>query len=195
MTEMFLFLMLSPIENEEERRILTELYQKYRKRVEIYIRTRFTMSTDDIEDCVQQSYLNVARNIAKVATLASNCQVAYLMRTAYTVVLNFLEGKKKIVFVDTEEDKLEQVIYAHAHRSVPNAEEVVENWEILHRFQERLSELTPTEQVVFQLYLIEGITREDLAKQLGVSINSVRTYISRTKAHAQEILKEVYYEQ
>ena len=63
--------------------------------------------------------------------------------------------------------------------------------ETLLAFANRLSELTPTEQVVFRLYFLGKMDREELAKKLGVSMNTVRSYISRTNRHAQQILREV----
>ena len=195
MTETFLFLLLSTIENEAHQRLLAELYGKYQKQVGAYIRRRFQINPEDADDCVQQCYLNIARNIEKVATLDSRRQIGYLLKTAFTVAAQFLVKKQRFPIVDAEGEEMDNLIYTSGNRPVPSAEAVVRQRGVLQAFNERLAELTPTEQIVFQLYFIEGISREELAKRLNVSVNSVRTYISRTKAHGEKILKEVYYEQ
>ena len=191
MTELFFVLLLSYTENAEEQQVLAELYLKYRKSVEKYISKHLTADCSDIEDCVQQAYLGVARNIATVAKLEPRRQLAYLLTAAHTTIQQFLLKRKAVVFVDIENEKLDNYLYALRHRAAPSAEAVTMDRETLLAFANRLSELTPTEQVVFRLYFLGKMDREELAKKLGVSMNTVRSYISRTNRHAQQILREV----
>ena len=191
MTDLFFALLLSRTENAEEQQVLTELYLKYRKSVEKYICKYLTADRNDIEDCIQQCYLNIARNITTVAKLEPRRQLAYLLTAAHTTVQNFLLKRKDVVFVDSETENIDNYLYTCRHRAAPSAETVTMNREILTAFYNRLSELSPTEQTVFQLYFIGKMDREELAKKLGVSLNSVRSYISRTNRHAQQILREV----
>ena len=193
MFEPCLSLFLSSMENDEEQRVLTELYEKYQLMVCRYIRRHFPFGPEDVNDCVQQSYLNVARNIRTVVKLTHKRQVAYLLKAAYTVSVSYFKKNRKIPIVDVPKDKLDGLIYAQGKTLVPSAEDVVEDHGCLRAFHDRLVELTPAEQIVFQLYFIEGISREELAKCLNVSTDSVRAYISRTKAHVKKILGEVYY--
>lgn len=186
-------LFLSSMEHDEEQRVLTELYQKYQLMVCRYIQRHFPFSPEDVNDCVQQSYLNVARNIKTVVKLTPKRQIAYLLKAAYTVSVSHFKKNKKLPIVDIPKDDIDSFIYSQGKTLVPSAEDVVEDHRCLQAFHDRLVELTPAEQIVFQLYFIEGISREELAKCLNVSTDSVRTYISRTKAHVKKILGEVYY--
>lgn len=190
MVDFFFVLLLARIENPKEQQVLTELYQKYRQTVKKYITKHLKVSKEDIEDCVQQCYLNVANNITTVASLEPSYQLAYLLTTARTTTQQFLLKRKEIIFADLDNENLEKQVYNREY-TTPSAESVVMEREILLNFHDRLSELSPTEQVVFDLYILGTMDRDTLAKQLRISPESVRTYISRTTRHALKILREV----
>lgn len=191
MTDFFFALLLSRIENSKERQVLAELYTKHRHTVKKYITKHLKVNEEDIEDCVQQCYLNVTRNISTVVDLEPNYQLAYLLTTARTTTQQFLLKRKEIIFSDLGDDDLEKQVYNSKEYATPSAEFVTMERELLLKFHDRLSELSPTEQAVFDLYILGKTDRETLAKQLCISPDSVRTYISRTTRHAQKILKEV----
>ena len=193
MTEMFLALsLLSPIEDEKDRRALARLYKNYYKTVCKRIRRQFRISQEVAEDCVQQSYLKIARNIKRVAAIDGRSQLAYVLKAARTVAIDYLSKNQRISFVEIKDDDFDGLVFIKGNLCSPKAETVVENWESLRIFNERLCELTDTERVVYQLYFLENLSREELATRLNISVDSVRTYISRTKIHVKKILKEIY---
>ena len=191
MTDLFLLFLLSRIENAEERQVLADLYLNYKGNIAKFISAHLKANMDDIEDCVQQCYLNVARNIGKVAKYEPEHQLAYLLTTARTTVQQFLLRQKEIVFADLDEEELEKQVYNSRQYSELSAEYITAEREVLRKFYDRLSELSPAERAVFDLYILGDMDRETLANQLGISSDSVRTYISRTTRHTKQILKEV----
>ena len=191
MTDFFFALLLSRIENEEEQQILADLYLNYCTAVAKYISKHLKADPGDIEDCVQQCYLNVARNMETVAALEPRRRLAYLLTAALTTARKFLLKRKDVVFADVDSEELDNLTYSTRHRAAPSAEFITMEREALQAFYDRLSELSPTEQTVFDLYILGQMDRDALAKQLGISSDSVRTYISRTTRHARQILREV----
>ena len=191
MTDLFLLLLLSRIENKEEQQALADLYLNYKGNIKKFISAHLKANADDIEDCVQQCYLNVARNIDKVAKYESERQLAYLLMTARTTIQHFLLKRKEIVFANLDEEELDKQVYNSCQYSAPSAEYITRERDVLRKFYDRLSELSPTERAVFDFYILGKMDRDTLAKQLGISPDSVRTYISRTTRHTQQILKEV----
>lgn len=187
----YLILLLSYTENTEEQQVLADLYLKYRSALAKYLTKYLHTNSDDVEDCVQQCYLNIARNIETIAKMDARRQLAYLLTAARTTAQRFLIKERMIPLTELDEEALDNYVYNNYHYAAPSAESVTMEREMLRQFHERLSELTPTEQIVFQLYILGETDRDTLARQLGISPNSVRAYISRTTRHALQILKEV----
>lgn len=49
--------------------------------------------------------------------------------------------------------------------------------------------LSPSYRMVFNLYVIEGYTHEEIAEQLGISVGASKSNLSRARENLREILK------
>ena len=52
--------------------------------------------------------------------------------------------------------------------------------------------LTPRYRMVFNLYAIEGYTHQEIGEQLGISVGTSKSNLSRARAILQEKIKTIY---
>ena len=51
-----------------------------------------------------------------------------------------------------------------------------------------IQQLSPTYKTVFNLYVIDGYTHEEIAEKLGISIGSSKSNLSRAKENLRQML-------
>jgi RNA polymerase sigma-70 factor (ECF subfamily) len=76
-----------------------------------------------------------------------------------------------------------------------NAEHATAGWEttlqnrlVVEKVMQALSEVTPQQRLIFLLKHQEGMTYEEIAKELGCSLGTVKKSVSRTVAKLREKL-------
>ena len=59
-----------------------------------------------------------------------------------------------------------------------------------------VQQLSPVYKAVFNLFVIDGFTHEQIAAQLNITIGTSKSNLSKAKANMQKMLKEatIYYE-
>ncbi len=148
----------------------TELYNRYARGVYNSI-CRIVNHTGEAEDLLQDTFCLVFGDLNKLLQVASF--EAWIKRIAINKSISHLR-KKKISFADLGDMEIPDEV-----------EDLVEKEEIfdcrVEDVRKSIEELPDGYRTIVNLYLLEGIPQEEIAKMLGVSHSTVRTQYHRAK--------------
>ncbi|WP_234988630.1 RNA polymerase sigma factor [Hymenobacter daecheongensis] len=54
-----------------------------------------------------------------------------------------------------------------------------------------IRQLSPAYRTAFNLYVIDGFTHEEISQQLGISVGTSKSNLSKARAHLKELLKKI----
>lgn len=146
----------------------TELYVRYYDRLYNFC-YKFIHSKEETEDIIQEIFSKLWTNREEINTQLSFS--SYLYTISYNKIKNYfrhldVEYKVKMYLADIEvntpdatDDKLLYTEYQHV-------------------LKQAINELPPQRQQVFKLSWEDNLSHKEIAKQLGISINTVQQHIS-----------------
>ena len=156
---------LSMVETEEEKDLVTELYNTY-KQILFNVSMSILHNTADAEDAVQETFVRIISNLSKNEKRSK----AYIFVVTRNICYDILRKKHKVVFLDDDRELVDT-----------NA---VENTEILTdvlTVQNNIKMLSPLLKNVSTLYFAEEFTVEQISGMLDISAESVYKAISRAR--------------
>ncbi|GAA4317845.1 RNA polymerase sigma-70 factor [Mucilaginibacter gynuensis] len=107
----------------------------------------------------------------------------YLQRAIKNAIFNY-HRKKILDIVTIEEDKLEAITNGN------NADDKIRHTELKMLYQQKLGELSPQRQKVFRMSREDNMSYAQIAKQLGLSVNTVENYMVASLQFFREHMKE-----
>lgn len=150
-----------------DRKSQRALYELYSKKMMV-VALRYSKSTLEAEDILQESFIKVFRSIANFRRDSS--LYYWIKRIVVNTALNANRSKLYLYpMVDVQE-----------LQGVPEKELTLSN---VH-YQELLDliqELPTGCQVIFNLYAIEGYPHKDIADQLGITVGTSKSQYARAK--------------
>jgi RNA polymerase sigma-70 factor (ECF subfamily) len=159
------------------------LMSRYEKKLSRY-GSRFISRSDNIEDCVQDVFINSYRNINNFD--ASFKFSSWIYRIAHNTFINELKKYKKTLFFDFDFD----VLISHPIYEEP--EENEKDQEFYKQLVEKgLDSLKEKYKEVIILYYIEDLSYKEISDILKIPKGTVGVRIRRGK----EMLKKVYNEE
>lgn len=189
---MFIFpLLLVTIESESDRAFLSTLYEE---NYEAMYRKAKSMLYDDAsaEDVIQDTFLYFAKNLDKIYKIPCNIRPFYIVMCIKRRCIDRLRTQKKLGehiagSMDAEEFSFDY----------PDDRPSVEEQALLHldaeTVQSTFSELPERlKDILRYKYLLEMSDRE-IAKTLGVSESSVRSYLLRARRAVLKMCEEKGY--
>ena len=170
-----------------EQEFLNRLYAENRTNLALYINSIiYSKSHDDIEDCLQETFLIVIRksktsDIADhpdikgwLFTIAKN--VSYKFNTAYMKRKSLSTSEIEIKHQDFTDQLLEDIIYSE-----------IDQENLLNDIE---SGLTTSEREIFELRQ-QNFKYKEIAEILNKSESTVKSTYSRLKPKIESIIKEV----
>ncbi len=145
-----------------------------------YLRSRLA-SEADAQDLAQEAYLRLLR-VSEPQLIRD--PAAYLFRIAHNL-LHELYTKMPPGSVES----IDEIDIADEHLSV---EEQAENRQQLDRLEEVMSHLSPKGRAAIVMHRRDGMTYEEIAKELGVSIAMVKKYLSQGLAQCRVRLRKFH---
>ncbi len=144
------------------------IYEKYCKRLYAFV-IRYVKQEEDAEEIVQEVFIKIWENRKKINIYASF--ESYLFTITYNSAISLL--RKKV-----HEKKYLEYLYSvqTEETSVELTDEIYFS-ELNNKMQSLLNELTPRQKEIFLLSREEGLTHEEIAKKLGISVNTVKNHI------------------
>ena len=134
---------------------------------------------DAAEDIVQEFFVNFWEK-KRFKTVTSNLQ-SYIFRSVRNSCLNYIKKEKKLIH---------DIEHLEEKESAPKANlEAIENSEEIYS---AINQLPDKCREVFMLCCIHGLTYNEAAEDLGITLNTVRTHMVRAFKFLREKLKSPY---
>lgn len=168
------------VEEDEQRELLIGIYKRYF--AQIKKRLADAMPTDDVEDCMQNCFVRLINNVQQLQKLSQSQTTAYVCQTIRSVIVDY-RRKKKLLVIDYDVD----IVPDRQNQS--SVEKEMEDQEAYERFFKGFYTLPEVDQVILQSLYQDDMSREELARKLGIKPTSIRTYISRAKKHALQLMR------
>lgn len=148
-------------------------------RLKSYVRKRMR-DPDGVEDVVQET---LARVMEQERRQSIEHPLAYAFRVADSVILADVRKGGAASRAGNEFDPLELVC------DMPLADEVLDYRERFARFEAALVRLTPMRRTVFRLRHVDGKSRQEIADELGLSLEAVKKHLVRAMADLAQALE------
>jgi len=147
-----------------------EIYQRYAREVYNSI-LRIVQHTGEAEDVLQETFLDAFENLDCFFNHPQPS--AWLKRIAINKAIGLLR-KRKLLLLDREHDFPDEPV-----------DQVDESGYVLQLNQvlSAIEELPLGYKTIIQLYLIEDIPQQEIAKMLGISHGTVRSQYFRARKH------------
>lgn len=147
--------------------------------------SQYLRNKSDIEDCVQESFLNLWKQ--EVRGALRDDPRGYLFITARNMARDF--NRKAMSRRVEQHVPLSEEL--DAVRSIENETELMHR-EGLRLIEEQLATLKPSTRLVFLMHYVELMPFEKIAERLGVSTRTVEREMARALDHCRSALAGTY---
>ena len=175
---MIAFLLL--VEDDEQRELLIEIYKKYFALIKK--RLAGAVPVENVEDCIQDCFVRLVNNVKRLQELSQAQITVYVNQTIRSVIVDY-QKKKKLLMIDYDIDIFPD------QENQSSVEKEIEDKEAYERFFKAFYTLPEVDQIILRSLYQDDISREELARKLGIKPTSIRTYISRAKKHALQLMR------
>ena len=140
---------------------------------------QYASNEDDARDIMQEGFIKVFGKLDQVKNPAA------------------FPGWIRRVMINTALEKYRSHVHLQRIDDVKEeADEAVENgiFENLtcQELVDLIQTLTPRYRLVFNLYAIEGYSHKEISEELGISVGTSKSNLSRARAILQEKIKKIY---
>lgn len=142
---------------------------------------KYTKDRNKAEDFCQNGFIKVYKNLGKYDE--SGSLEGWVRRVINNSILDELR-KEKMSFVDKGDDGFD------FSRLDVGEEEYEESEFSLEDIKKVLPQLSPAYKKVFELYYLDGLKHEDIAKKLNISANTSKTNLMKAKAKIKSLLQK-----
>lgn len=160
-----------------------EVYHKYYYPIRNNI-AKWVSDADTQEDLLQEVFIELWNSRARISSQADIG--GWLFTTSYHLTMSFLRKALQVNVQEIDEYALEQ--------AAPGTEQDVLSGE--YRYSARLAllksaiELLPEQKKKsFILYKVQGLSYDEIARQMGISEFSVRQYVKMAMSHLKKNVK------
>lgn len=155
------------------------LYEKYSKRLYGFV-LRYIKQKEDAEEIVQEVFVKIWESRNKIDAYSSF--ESFLFTIAYNSTMSLLRKRTN------EKKYLEHLkLLQQPDNSLEIIEEIHFN-ELNDRVQSLLNELTPRQKEIFLLSREDGLSHDEIAKKLDVTVNTVKKHMVNTLAYLKSKL-------
>ena len=172
-----------------------ELMRRYDRRV-YSLALRILRHEQDAEDVTQQTFLSVVENLSGFR--GDSSFATWLMRIATYAAFKVIRKRKGLDTVSLEEtteekdgyDKVPHPEYIADWRDSP--EKLVARNEAKELLEKALEKLDEKHRMVFLLRDVEGLSVQETAEALGLSVANVKVRLLRARLQLREILTQEF---
>lgn len=149
-----------------DRQAMRRLYERY-KGYAISTGLRYIPNGDDVEDVVQDCFVKILTSIQQFNYQGEGSLKSWIGRTVANKSIDFVRMHERISFTDTIPD-------------VPDEEPELERIppDVLTSM---IAQLPPGYRLVFNLYVFEHCSHEEIAQRLGIGESSSSSQLTRAK--------------
>jgi len=168
-----------------------ELVRRYDRNV-FRIANHITHNAEDAEDVVQEAFLKAYQNLARFQEQSKF--YTWLVRIAVNEALMKLRRRRsdKTVSMDQDIETEEDTIPREIADWAPNPEQQFKQEELKEILQKTIQGLPPSFRTVFVLRDVEGLSTEETAEALELSIPAVKSRLLRARLQLRERLNKYF---
>ena len=149
------------------------IYERYYNRLFGFV-LKYVKQKEDTEEIVQEVFVKIWESRSKIDAYSSF--ESFLFTVAYNATMNTLRKKAN------ETKYIEHIkSLQHTYDSPDLVDEIHFN-ELNSKVQSLLNELTPRQKEIFQLSREQGLSHDEIATKLNISVNTVKKHIANTLA-------------
>lgn len=149
------------------------IYERYSKRLFGFV-IRYIKLEADAEEIVQEVFVKIWESRNRIDVYSSF--EVFLFTIAYNTTMSLLRkrsSEKKYL------DHLKAIQISHS----PDLIDEIHFNELNEKVKSLLDELTPRQKEIFQLSREEGLTHDEIARKLNISVNTVKKHMVNTLAY------------
>lgn len=135
---------------------------------------RYIKLEEDAEEIVQEVFVKIWENRHKIDVYSSF--ESFLFTIAYNTTMTLF--RKRV----NEKKYLEHLKSLQIFEQAPDLLDEIHFNELSRRVEMLLNELTPRQKEIFQLSREKGLTHDEIAKELNISVNTVKKHMANTLA-------------
>jgi RNA polymerase sigma-70 factor (ECF subfamily) len=171
-----------------------QLVKKYDRNV-FRIANHITQNREDAEDVVQDAFLKAFQNLGQFQ--GQSKFYTWLVRIAVNEALMRLRRRRpeRMVSLDEDINTGEDTIPREVADWAPNPEQLYNQSELREILQKTIQGLPPSFRTVFVLRDVEGLSTEETADALGLSIPAVKSRLLRARLQLRERLTKYFKKQ
>ena len=159
------------------------LYCEYQDALRRFLRP-YVSHAADIDDCIQQAFLNVWKQEAR-GVLEADVR-GYIFTSALNVARNSLKRQK---------NQLKHLVPLSGDMDADSStdiEKVVSERETLRLLEAELAKLRPSTRSVFIMYHVEHLSFDEIAARLAVSTRTAEREMARALKHLRVALGPIF---
>jgi RNA polymerase sigma-70 factor (ECF subfamily) len=175
------------IDNDEQA-FIVGIYKDYYGFVKRTV-IKITGAHSDLDDLVNDCFLKLIEKTPTLRSLSGEQLVAYIKYTARSVAINY--AKHQNVVSKYVDDAAETGLAdCGADTSGEPGERLIQEHELEQLTKASRSCRKKTKNILYFKYLLD-MTDEQISKVYSISIDSVRSYLSRARRDAKKLISEV----
>jgi len=165
-----------------------ELVHKYQQKV-YSLCYRFSGNYADANDLAQEAFIRVYHSIDKFHFKSAFS--TWLFRVTSNVCLDEIRKKKRThaVSLDSPMDTGEGEFYYHLPDDRFNPEKLTERRDVQETVHQMIQKLPNDQRLTLVLREIEGLSYDELADVLDVSVGTIKSRLSRARQNLKEIMR------
>jgi len=144
---------------------------------------RLTASEEDARDVVQDAYLRAWKGIRRFRGDAQFSTWMYRITANTAATVSSKRRRQRTVHIDEVADPVETEIALHP-------ELATENSELMAQLSAALHELPPRLRALVVLKDVYGLSHEEIAEELGISVTAAKVRLHRGRKRMRDLLYE-----
>lgn len=159
-----------------KRKYQEALYNKYGGML-LGVCNRYLSAYADAEDVFQEAFIKIFKNISTFRNQSEFSLHKWMKRIMINTAINFIREKKKASFTADPDFSLEFISDEQDPAFFDDLYEMISAEEIL----EIVQKLPDGYRMVFNLFAMESCSHDEIAKMLGVSVNTSKTQLHKAR--------------
>jgi len=169
-----------------DRKALTDLVKMYEQTVYNFS-FKICRHKDRAEHTMQETFLSMVKNISQFSGQSKLSTWLYRVVANHCLMLARSENKYGFTSIDDEDALIDEQSIADWKIS---PDKITENNELKQMLDESIQKLAPEYRIVFMLRDVEGLSTEETAKIVELSVPAVKSRLHRARAFLRNELNE-----
>jgi RNA polymerase sigma-70 factor (ECF subfamily) len=162
------------------------LYDKYAPMLRA-VCLRYVKNYADADDLLQEGFIKILQNVGNYVETGSF--KAWMKRIMVNQAINFLKKKKQIEFTDLTGN--EDFDDDESYNPEKTENKLIDGNMGPEKILELMKQLPEGYRMVLNLYVIDGFSHKEIADQLGISINTSKSQLSRARKALLDMANEL----